>query len=426
MRYVTSIILVLAAQCVRAQQSPAAMDYFSRMTDCSASLGGWKCLDLDLSSETVSEEDSTKTYAYSWNFGDGTRIGGNKVEHCYENFGSYQVTMDLIDTETNAVIRNELSSTLHLYPEIFPVIESRSEGLPPTYLEFSAKFEGAGNFIPDRVYWRIGNVFYENNTIVHAFPVAGVYAVEMAMEKDMDFIGTITACTTATITIKESDLWTTPILNYFKTVRSALESGPFATDDIACYLKNKNRGEGAYSVIPLKTLMSEIDPDEGHQYEIILFSGNLFSDKKQLNLQGLQGNDLYKALMDTVSAFTLQPLFSLKPVILAGSPASRSEDIAGLEETAELLLQNPFLQIEVGAYIHTGSRITKGIQNSVSRAVAIKEELIRHGIGPERIQVASPEFNSVLVNTCSALSDCAWENKALNGKVEFKITGSTL
>src|SRR5687768_15139610 len=97
MRFIFTIALLLVLHTGWCQDNPEAIEFFSNMGDCAGSLGGWKCLELDLSSETVVENDSSKKYNYSWNFGDGTRKEGNKTEHCYADFGSYQVSMDLID-----------------------------------------------------------------------------------------------------------------------------------------------------------------------------------------------------------------------------------------------------------------------------------------------------------------------------------------
>ena len=100
-----------------AQRHAGAEELFRGMTECASTIGGWRCLELDLSAELTEENDTTKSYQYSWNFGDGHRQPGHKIEHCYEDFGSYQISMDLIDTEADVVIRNELSATLDLSPE---------------------------------------------------------------------------------------------------------------------------------------------------------------------------------------------------------------------------------------------------------------------------------------------------------------------
>ena len=420
-----TILLLLISQHVCAQQNAASMEFFNSLSDCAGSLGGWKCLELDLSSEAAMENDSTKVYVYSWNLGDGNRKQGNKIDHCYDQFGSYQVTMDLIDAETNTVIRNELSSTVHLYPEIQPAIITRTENLPPSFMEFSCKYNYAERFEPDRVYWRIDGVYYEGNTIVHSFHSAGVYLIEMGIEKNTDLIGTVTACATTEITIKESDVWTSQIINFIETAREKIVAGPFAGSDVFCLIKPKSEKIES-SIIPINFLMSQVNLKEGQEYEIILFSGNLFTQKKQLNTHGITGNNLYRALKDTVSAFLRQPLTFLKTAAFEKDKTNQLLNESELKQTAELLLQNPYIKIEIGSYIHSGSRIEKGIQTSLQRATFIKDTLVKYGVSAERISIASPEYNKALMSTCSAVPDCNWENKALNGKVEFKITGTNL
>ncbi len=113
LRIVLISVLLMSVH-AQAQQNSRAYDFFANQSECASSLGGWKCLELDLSSELLEENDSTKQYEYSWSFGDGTRRQGAKIEHCYESFGNYQVAMDLLDLETNTVIRNELPAVVYL------------------------------------------------------------------------------------------------------------------------------------------------------------------------------------------------------------------------------------------------------------------------------------------------------------------------
>lgn len=427
MRYALVSFFLFIAWDVFPQQSAASKDFFHGLADCSTSLGGWKCLVLDLTSEASVENDSTKVYAYSWNFGDGTRKEGSRIEHCYDEFGSYQVTMDLIDSETNTVIRNELSSTVELYPEVRPVISSTTEHLPPGFMQFSCSYNDGVQFQPDRVYWRIDGSYYEGSAIVHSFPVAGVFLVEMGLEKNTDLFGTVTICSQTEITIKGSDIWTTAITDFVHSEREKTETGPFAASDIICMItplsgQQKNRE----SLIPLSNLMREIDlrPDEA--YELMLIAGNAFTSKKTLDTKGITGNDLYRALKDTVSSFLKQPLVFFPSVRFDKDVTTVYSDKAALAKTANLLLKNPFLAIEIGSYMHTGSRIVSGIETSLQRAQGVKDELVGLGVEPERISIASPEFNRALMNTCSTLPDCEREDESLNGIVEIKITGTSL
>ena len=427
MRYALTFSLICIVSGAFCQQSAAARDFFDALTDCSTSFGGWKCLELDLSSTASEENDSTKVYEYSWNFGDGNRKAGSKIEHCYEEFGIYQVTMDLIDTETGTVMRNELSSTVALYPEIHPEITIRTENIPPSFMAFSCTYNDEDQFAPDRVYWRIDGFYYEGNTIMHAFPVAGLYMVEMGLEKDTDLFGVVSACSQMQVTIKESDVWSTQISKFVKTAREATGAGPFASSEIFCFIRPLSGEEmKAACLIPLSRLMLQMHLKTEREYEIMLVAGNSFTRKKHLSTAGITGSNLYKALRDTVSSFVDQPLFVFPSVKFEKNQITRPADLSAVKEVAKLLLEYDFFSVEIGAYLHTGSRSIPGVNTSLRRAQLIREVLVEFGVDPQRVSIASPEFNRELMNTCSADPDCSRENSAMNGIVELKITGVNL
>ena len=408
-----------------AQNNPSAVNFFNGLTNCATSLGGWKCLELDLTSEVTEENDTTKVYEYSWNFGDGTREQGTKTEHCYDVFGQYQVTLDLIDKEANTVIRNELSSTVFLYPEIFPSIRMSTENVPPSFMEFSCTYNNE-DFTPDHVYWRINGDYYEGSTVTHAFPVAGVYLVEVGVEKDMEFLGTVSACATREVTVKESGVWTTSVMNNLNNVRRQANAGPYASADVICVIKEMDSESGASSHIPLHSLMGQAKLKEDQLYEISIFAGTIFSGKKTLNTRGISGNDLYIALKDAVVELSSEPFTWLSRVKFDKGKTEINADQPELKKTAEMLSRYPYLQIEIGSYIHTGSRIAKAIPTSLIRASMVKAALVKYGITPERISIGSPEYNHALINSCSALPECKDEDPRLNGVVEFKIIGTKL
>ena len=425
MRSAWTIFLLAISTIAGAQQSAASLEFFDTVSGCAASLGGWKCLELDLSSEAALENDSTKDYVYSWNMGDGMRMQGDKIEHCFDQFRSYQVTMDLIDAETTTVIRNELSATVDLYPEITPSIVIGHENLPPSFVEFSCQYNEADKFDPDDVFWRIDGKYYEGKKVVHPFHTAGVYQIEMGIQKNTELTGLMTACAMTEITIHESDIWSAQIMNFIKTSRKNSSVGPFAQSDVFCLLTPRTSPQD-HRIIPINFLMSQLDLKENQEYDIMLFTGNMFTGTIRINTSGLTGNDLYGALKDSVSSFLRKPLSVFNSIEINQGSALASVHEPILKETAELLIQNPLFKIEVGAYVHTGSRLEKGIFASLQRAMLVKEALVKYGVAKDRISVASPANNQALVNTCSAIPDCNWEDKSLNGKVEFKIIGTTL
>ena len=60
-----TILFVMICQVAWSQQNAASIGFFNDLNDCAASLGGWKCLELDLSSEGAAGNDSSKVYEYS-------------------------------------------------------------------------------------------------------------------------------------------------------------------------------------------------------------------------------------------------------------------------------------------------------------------------------------------------------------------------
>ena len=424
-RHYILIGLVQVSSPLLAQTDPGARDFFDGRENCATSFGGWKCLALDLSSEMVEESDSTKAYEYSWEFGDGTRSQGTRAEHCYETFGQYQIALHLIDVETNTVIRNELSSTIFLYPEIFPSIDATTDEVPPSFLKFSCRYGDVG-FVPDHIYWRINGDYYEGETITHAFPVAGVYLVEVGLVKDMEFLGTVTACASKKITVEASNLWTTGLLDKLDQLRAARFIGPYAQSNVLCLINDSLGGVNNSILVPLQSVMGQIKLRENAVYEILLLAGSLVSEKAIMNTRGISGNDLYLRLRDAILSLEDQPFTALDPIRFEKDQTTLPPDALALTQAGIFLQRFPELHLQIGAYVHTGSRLAKSIPVSITRSNAVRDALVKQGISADRISVASPENNRALINSCSALPDCGLENEALNGMVEFKITGAKL
>jgi hypothetical protein len=62
------------------------------------------------------DENATKfdsiPFIYKWNFGDGTQSEGVRVEHCFAGPGHYVVTLDVTNTVTKKVQKNEKTISL--------------------------------------------------------------------------------------------------------------------------------------------------------------------------------------------------------------------------------------------------------------------------------------------------------------------------
>ena len=163
-----------------------------------------------------------------------------------------------------------------------------------------------------------------------------------------------------------------------------------------------------------------IKPDQ--TYDVWLVSGRILTKRKRVVTHHLDGNELYLALKDTLSSFVGEQVLALPAVRMAMNQVEVSPNAQDLLAVRDFLLAHPEIFVEVGAYVHSGSRLSKGTAIAKQRAHNVKEALTRMGIDENRINVASPEHDGELVNTCGAEPDCREEDLALNGKVEFRIT----
>lgn len=153
--------------------SCAAVSYFQQHPECGSEGRGAKCIQLDI---THSLDKEGKPFVFAWNFGDGTTKEGPLTEYCYAQYGTYQITMDLIDPVTKQVIHNELTTQVTLLPPVDFAID--------TLRETSAVFKYDPELLPgiavEKVYWKVENGHYCGETMRHAFAKPGLHIIEIA------------------------------------------------------------------------------------------------------------------------------------------------------------------------------------------------------------------------------------------------------
>ncbi len=174
MKHVVWLYLILLSWALTAQEPVClASAYFERHPECRSEGRGAKCIQLDI---THSLDNEGKPFIFAWNFGDGTTQEGPLTEYCYARYGTYQITMDLVDPKTKQVIHNELSTRVTLLPPVDFVID--------TLREMSAVFRYDPELLPgiavDNVYWKVENNYYCGERIRHAFAQPGLHIIEIA------------------------------------------------------------------------------------------------------------------------------------------------------------------------------------------------------------------------------------------------------
>jgi hypothetical protein len=148
--------------------------FFANNIGCSAEGRGQKCIRLDI---THSIDKEGKEFVYAWNFGDGTIQRGALSEYCYEKFGSYRVTLDLLDPKTEVVIRNELATTVNLLPKI----EYHTDTLSEMTANFAYDKSLMAGIAVKKVFWKIEDRFYCGKTARHLFNSVGLHVLEIGV-----------------------------------------------------------------------------------------------------------------------------------------------------------------------------------------------------------------------------------------------------
>jgi hypothetical protein len=162
--------------------------FFEHNKGCSSEARGQKCIELDI---THSLDKEGKEFVYAWNFGDGTTQRGALTEYCYEKFGTYSITLDLLDPKTDLVIRNELATTVNLLP-------------PIEYGTARFAFDKAwmADIAAEKIFWRIENEFYCGETAQHTFKTAGLHILEIGVIGKDALNENFSGCTLTAVFIK--------------------------------------------------------------------------------------------------------------------------------------------------------------------------------------------------------------------------------
>ncbi len=196
-REVLLLIICLATGFLsKGQSTPCeASQFFANNMGCSAEGRGQKCVELDIS-HSIDKEG--KEFVYAWNFGDGNVQRGALTEYCYEKFGTYRITLDLLDPITDLVIRNELSTTLNLLPHI----DYRTDTLQELSAAFGYDKAMMAGLVVEKVFWKIEGEFYCGPMVEHSFKSAGLHILEIGVTGKDQLNVNISRCTLMAVFIK--------------------------------------------------------------------------------------------------------------------------------------------------------------------------------------------------------------------------------
>ncbi len=135
--------------------------------------------------EQRAQNIDTTTFYLEWDMGDGTRVRGMVADHCFDDYGTYQVTLDRIDLVTGEVASNVASYRFTTPRTEQPFITSPDTAYIDTPVTLDASETYLRNAQPDEFYWDMGDGTKATGEVVsHTYTMPGVYEVRLGVLTD--------------------------------------------------------------------------------------------------------------------------------------------------------------------------------------------------------------------------------------------------
>lgn len=133
-------------------------------------------------SEQGSMDLDTTSLKYEWEFGDGQKERSIDARHCYSEVGSYQVSLNVIDTLTGEVYFSEASYELVIEPLEQAYITVRDTVFVDEKIKLDGHLSEIRSFEPKEYFWDFGDGAIE--TLIeteHSYTSPGVYYIRLGI-----------------------------------------------------------------------------------------------------------------------------------------------------------------------------------------------------------------------------------------------------
>ncbi len=122
-------------------------------------------------------EIDTTNLRYVWDFGDGIKASGSKVNHCFRGAGKYTVKLDIIEKATGNLFFSKLIYNLELLDYKQPYINSPDIAVKEETLKFDGLRSNLPGFKVLSYYWNFGDGNRSSgDNVRHAFKENGEFS----------------------------------------------------------------------------------------------------------------------------------------------------------------------------------------------------------------------------------------------------------
>lgn len=411
--------------------------------------------------DAANVELDTLPLRYEWDLGDGTRIRDLEVEHCFSGPGTYNVSLNIVDTLTGDLFFSQAS-----YELVVENIEQvYIEGPDSVALSNEVKMHGHNTNLPgfetDTYHWFIDDGTYvEGSEITHQFSSLGTHNVTLGLRSHPDDNQLVRQeCIQKQIHVIPEDEYA--LLASVNPVNSAneqlLSPSEEPTGSLYDYLKTDNDTVALDNSMPDETIyrveikkskerLSTLDQffDDVREtydvYENFIPSDSVFSyaigeettlcntypiytyvksmNYGSANVKAYLPQHVYEIDdMDMISEADLnRAVFRTGAIYFETDKAQLKEEAhSTLDKILKLMEKYPSLQLEVGAHTDSIGNSEYNMKLSNLRAAAVIEYLVQHDILPAR-------FIGVGYGSEMSIGDNRTEEgRQLNRRVEFTV-----
>jgi len=397
-------------------------------------------------SDTGKIDADTLMFKYVWDFGDNTKMNGNKVQHCFPGPGKYSIALDIIDLKTGETFFRKRTYDIEIIDYNQPYISSADFAVTGEAIEFDGMKSYCPGYSVSGFFWDFGDGTQKTGGgIGHTYTRSGDYDVRLGLTLRSQLTGDVLKrAVTKKVKVfngrqdKESFMAGRPVsgnepidLRQFENV--IINSQYSAEEDFSKeavfqleILSSKTRmdlNSPIFRSVPTKYTVREIHYPETGTYSYVI--------DQQMSL--MAAYPAYSEILSvgykgaTVRLFVLKDPAERELNILKRNYGvmtdiyfdSRNKLVTNaylmLDQVVMLMNKYPSLKLEIG--VHTDNQGSAYMLQNLShiRAQVIVDYLINRGVNASRLTAKG------YGGTRPIASNGTWLERRLNRRVEFTV-----
>lgn len=376
---------------------------------------------------------------YIWNFGDGTKGEGLSLEHCYADYGEYNVSLSLIDTLRNAVygVISQFQVSViptgkpHLYEESSIVVDK------PTIVEPDFSELKSGRII--KRFWFVdGNIASKAELLEYTFTEKGFHEVKLGVVYEDEDGFREELCNSIVVQVEGNE----PVQDDVVIDQNDLG------EEVAMTVKRSNdqvyfveffesewqvsKSDPLFEEVPY-SITERLTSDSSYHYSVgeesspyALYDTYVDMVEKGFDESKIKGEELAEFrkqilseggyVYDQEKKQMLSFVQSLADIQFAmNSDQILEESLPNLVKVSEILMIDEGFRLFISAHTDNVGDDDYNMELSQRRALAVYDFLVARGIEPERMRTKGfGESKPVETNATEA-------GRKLNRRVEFRL-----